>query len=188
MYLSGSATFGLSETTAAISFTGTAPASVTGATLFTLALSNLQASAGGGGFGMSLSGGDLGLAVVQAPKPQSGTDSRTWVAVTGSGLSGSLSLGTALSASVSGVARRDQLRQRLDSGSDAASPLDWTRMCPSTAACTFGATIDPGANIAPAGSVVLPVTAKARALLLSGSLTGPEHLQRDHRVRQFRTQ
>ncbi len=170
--LGGSANFGLSETTAAISFNGMAPANVTGATLFTLALSNLQASAGSGGFGISLSGGDLGLAVLEAPKPQNGTDSRSWVAVTGSGLNGSLSLGSSLSAAASGVAVAINSASGSASNGGVASALDWTKDVSLDGGMTFAATIDPGANISPAGSVSLPITAMRSELLLSGSLTG----------------
>ena len=66
---------------------------LTDATLLTLGLSNIQVAAGGGGFGIGINGGDLGIAVLEAAAPATGTDNRYWLAVVGSGLAGSLNLG-----------------------------------------------------------------------------------------------
>ncbi len=96
--LSISATFAVGESTVDVSVGGM---TLTGATLFTLALSNFQASVVAGGFGISVSGGDVGIAVLDAPMPATGTDdTRYWLAVVGSGLAGTLSLGGVVSASV----------------------------------------------------------------------------------------
>ena len=67
---------------------------LTGAGLTTVALTNVTASAGSGAFGVNLSGAELGIAVLTAPRPAAGTDDRTWIAVTGINLAtASLALG-----------------------------------------------------------------------------------------------
>ena len=71
----------------------TAGSTLDGATLIQVGLSNIQASVVAGGFGLTVTGGDLGLAIITAPTPATGTDSRYWIAVNGSGLAASLTLG-----------------------------------------------------------------------------------------------
>ncbi len=168
--ISGSAYFALSEQTATISFTGMSPASVTGATLLTLAVSNLQASAGSGGFGVSINGGDLGLAVLEAPAPASGTDSRYWLAVTGSDLGGSLSLSSAVSATVTGLSVAINTAGGTSANNVAATAIDWTKDVSLDGGVTFGATVDPGANLSPSPTPSLAITATSDGLTLSGSL------------------
>ena len=159
--IAGSANFALSESTVD---PVVGSATLTGATLLTLALSNLVASAGAGGFGVSITGGNLGIALLEAPKPQSGTDSRFWLAAVGNGLAGSLALGGSVSASVSNLSVAINSAGGQDASNTPASPIDWNTV--------FTPAIDPGAIISPAGSVSLPITAAAGELLLSGSLTG----------------
>ena len=103
-----------------------------------MALSNLQASAGAGGFGVSITGGDLGIAVLEAPTPATGTDDRYWIAVTGSGLAGSLSLGGSITATVSGLAVSIDTAGGTSSVSGAAAAIDWKS--------TFTPNINPGAT------------------------------------------
>ena len=149
--VTGSANFALSELTVSPTVGGSV---LTGATLITVAPSDLRASAGAGGFGVSITGGDIGIALLEA----GGTDTRYWVGVTGSGLAGSLSLGGSITASVTG------LSLAIGSAGNGATAFDW--------ATTFTPNIDPGANIAPTGSVSLPITANPGEFSLSGSLTG----------------
>ncbi len=96
-----------------------------GATLLTLGLSGLTASAGSGGFGVSVGGGSIGVALLEPPAPASGTDSRYWVAVMASGLSGSLSLGSSVSASVQNGAIAINQAGGTDPNGHAATPLNW---------------------------------------------------------------
>ncbi len=169
--IAGSASFALSQTTAAISPTGAAPATVTGATLLTLALSNLQATAGAGGFGLSITGGDLGIAVIEAPKPTTGSDSRYWIAVTGSGLAGSLTLGGAVSATVGNLSVAINQAGGKDANGVASSALDWTKDVSLDGGTTFAATVDPGANLPSPPSPSLAITSTAAGFSLGGSLT-----------------
>ena len=121
--LSISATFAVGESTVDVSVGG---ATLTGATLFTLGLSNVQASAGTGDFGISASGGDLGIAVLDAPAPTTGNnDSRYWLAVVGSGLAGTLDLGGGVSAAVADGAVAINVAGGDDPSGNPAAPLNW---------------------------------------------------------------
>ena len=78
---------------------------LSGATLLALALNNLQAAAGSGGFGVAVTGGasDWRFSKPPAPTQSGATDSRSWVAVTGSNLSANLSLTANITASVANM-------------------------------------------------------------------------------------
>src|SRR5262249_39183221 len=102
-----------------------------------------------GGFGLSITGGSLGLALLEAP-----TGPQYWVAVVGSGLSGSLRFGPQVSAAVS------NLSIVVNQAGGGASALDWSNL---------GVTVDPGALLTP--PISLKVTANAPKLSFSGSLT-----------------
>ena len=119
---------------------------------------------------MTVAGGNLGLAVIEAPRPTSGIDSRYWLAVIANSLSGTLTLGGSVSASVTRADRRDQ-RGRGTNGTNAARPVNWKAAVSTDGGGKLGAIIDPGADITPAGSVTLPITLTGGELLLSGSLT-----------------
>ncbi len=119
--ISGSATVAVGESTVDVSLGGTT--TLTGATLFTLSLSNFQVSAGASGFGISVSGGDLGIAVLQPPAATN--DTRYWLAVVANGLAGSLDLGGAVSASVQNGSVTINLAGGQDPSGNAATPLNW---------------------------------------------------------------
>ncbi len=139
--LVGTANFGLSRSTTNLSFTGAVPASVVGATLIEVALTNLHLSVGTSGFGLTINGGDIGVVAVRAPAPATGTDSRYWVAVDATGLSVSLALGTSFTASVSNIAVQiNQAGGSYVNGATtlAAAPLDWTNDLDLTDSGTFG--------------------------------------------------
>ena len=128
-----------------------APATLTGATLVTLALANLQASAGAGRFGVSVTGGAVGLAVLDAP---SGDGTAQWVAVDAANFSASLSLSANVTAALSGVSVT--INQASGSytpsggSSTAAQPLNWTADLDLTGDNQFGTAADqvnPGANL-----------------------------------------
>ena len=120
--VNASASFALSDSTVNAMAGNT---TLNGATLLTLGLSGLTASAGSGGFGVSVGGGSIGVALLEPPAPASGTDSRYWVAVMASGLSGSLSLGSSVSASVQNGAIAINQAGGTDPNGHAATPLNW---------------------------------------------------------------
>ncbi len=91
-----------------------------------MGLSDLQAGTGTAGFGLTVSGGDIGIAVLEAPTPATGTDTRYWLAVNGSNLAATLSLGGFLTAAVSNVTIEINQAGGTSSASGAAAPLDWT--------------------------------------------------------------
>ena len=145
---------------------------MTGATLLTVALSQLQATGGTGAFGVSITGGDIGIAVLTAPTPSSGTDSRYWLAVTGSGLGGSIDLGGQVTATVAGLAVAINTTGGVGTNGLGSSPLDWTKDISLDGGTTFGATVDPGANLLSPPSPSIAIVATAGGFSLSGSLTG----------------
>src|SRR4029450_10672369 len=55
-------------------------------------LSTLSLSVGLGGVGLSIAGGSLGIATITPKAPASGTDTRSWSAVTGKNLAVTLSI------------------------------------------------------------------------------------------------
>ena len=121
-----SATFAVSDQTVDARVGG---ATLTGATLLTIGLSGVTAATSSGGFGISVGGGSIGLAILEPAVPASGTDSRYWLAVVASGLSGSLSLG-GVSASVQGVSVAINTQGGTDPNNNPAGPLNWTTFSP----------------------------------------------------------
>ncbi len=156
--ITGSANFALSDTTASVTTGGS---TLAGATLITLGLSNLQAGVGAGGFGLTINGGNLGLAVIEAPTPATGTDSRYWIDVVGNGLSASLSLG-GISATATGVTLQLNQAGGQDAGGNPAVALNWQTQ-------VSGPTlpINPGANLSP--PVSLPITDTAPAFSIGAT-------------------
>ena len=148
--ITGSALFGISVFTINVSFSGSGTPDLMNATLLTLALSNLQLSVGAGSFGLAITGGNLGIAAITAPNPSSGaTDDRTWIAVDASGISGSLTLGTAVSASVSNLAIQiNEASGQYTNGQTTtpAAALDWTNDLETPGTTTYGVAINPGAS------------------------------------------
>ncbi len=158
--LGGSATFALSEATVSPTVGG---AALNNAELVTVGLGNLQASAGVGSFGISVSGGNLGLAVLEATPESAGADKRYWVAVTSSGLSGSLNLGGSVTASVQNVAVAINQAGGADASNNAATPLNWST--------TFNPAVDPGTNLPSPPATSLAITATGGGVSVSGTLT-----------------
>ena len=146
---------------------------LTGATLLTVGLSNIQASVGAGGFGISVGSGDLGIAVLEPPVAPSGTDSRYWLAITATNLSGTLTLGANVSASVTGGTVSINQASGTDPNGNPATPLNWTTSLDLNGDGQYGTPADQvnaGANIPPAGSVSLPITGTSGQVLVAGTL------------------
>ena len=171
----GSAAFALSRTTTNVSFTGSGNPSLVGASLVEVAFSGLDLSIGTGGFGLSITGGDIGIAAVTAPTPASGSDSRYWLAVDATGITATLSMGSGFTATVSKLAVQiNQAGGSYVNGATttAATPLDWTKDLDPKENGTYGTSIDPGTLLPPTGSVSLAIPFTGATLGVSGSLTG----------------
>ena len=163
--ITGSAGFDLSESP--IDSAAGAAVSLSGATLITVGLSNLAVNAASNGFGISISGGDLGIAVVEAPTPtESGTtDNRYWIAADGSGFTASLLVGSFASATLTGLSVDINTSggQMVSGGTTTpATALDW--------ATEFSPEIDPGQNLTPAPSTSIAITLTAQEFAVAGSL------------------
>ena len=99
------------------------------------------------GFALEIEDGSLGVAVISAPAPTTpATDTRRWVAVEASGLSGSLGLGSAFTAEASAI---EVLVNRASGAYDAdgvaggeidAAEIDWTSALDLDQDGTFGET------------------------------------------------
>ena len=165
----GSADFGISDISPVTVTPPTGP-QVTDGTLITVGLSNIVASAGTGGFGLSISGGDLGLAIIEPPAPAMGTDSRYWIAVDATGIGASLNLG-GISASVMSLGVQANQFGGTDASGNPTSELNW--MSDITVNGTTY-TVDPGANISPAPPSSLAITYSATSPALSVSATGAQ--------------
>ena len=116
---------------------------LTGAGLTTVALTNVTASAGSGAFGVNLSGAELGIAVLTAPRPAAGTDDRTWIAVDGINLAtASLCFGgvTATVGNLS-LAISQSFGQAVNGpNSTRGPPLDWSADLSLDGGQTYGGT------------------------------------------------
>ena len=110
-----------------------------GATLVTIALSNLNLQVGAGGYGMTLTGGTLGLAAITPGpippvngSPSKATDNRLWLAVDGSIQTAALNLGANInSPSASNVTveiNEASGAYTLNGTSTQATALDWTKL------------------------------------------------------------
>ena len=168
--ITGSANFALSQSTVNVAFNGTGPADLTGATLIQIGLSGLNATAGTGGFGVAVTGGDLGIAVLEPSDP--GVDGRHWVAVYGTGLSASLNLGSSISATLASVSV--QINQAGGTGPDhaPATALNWAADLELSGATTFGGTVNPGSLLPkPPAQPDLTIAFTGPQLAVSGSLT-----------------
>ena len=174
--ITGSANFAISQTTVNAKIGGT---TLTGATLLTVGLSDLQAGTGTAGFGLTVSGGDIGIAVLEAPMPATGTDTRYWLAVDGSNLAATLSLGGFLTAAVSNVTIEINQAGGTSSASGAAAPLDWTADLDLNGDGVFGGpgdTVNPGANLPT--PVSMPITFTGGLLQFSGALPSSTSITR----------
>ena len=168
--LTGSANFALSQSTVNVAFNGTGPADLTGATLIQIGLSGLNATAGTGGFGVAVTGGDLGIAVLEPSDP--GVDGRHWVAVYGTGLSASLNLGSSISATLASVSV--EINQAGGTGPDhaPATALNWAADLEPSGATTFGGTVNPGSLLpSPPVPPDLTIAFTGPQLAVSGALT-----------------
>ena len=138
-FVSGSATFTVSESTINVTVGGV---TLTGATLLTLGLGSLNLNVGSAsGPHFSITGGSLAIAALSAPTPGAGTDTRSWLGVIGAITSASL---------VSGIPdvglTVDDLTLRINEANGAytngstvaAAALDWTTALDLNTNGTFG--------------------------------------------------
>ena len=160
--VTGSANFAIAETKVDVSFSGGPAVDVSNASMLTVALTNLQAS----GLGLQISGGDLGIAVIEPPVVQN----RTTTPASGSprsatALTATLNLGSDVTYHKRQRPAADQRfrRHELDSTSP-RHPIDWATDI-SQSGSTL--TVNPGQNLNPA--VDLKITAPA-----SQQLTNPQ--------------
>ncbi len=171
--LSASASFSLTELTVGVSLDN--GVTLSGASLLTIGLSGIQLAAGASGFGISLTSGDLAIALLEPPVAATGTDSRYWLALAASNLAGTLSLGPDVSASVSGGTVTINQAGGADPNSTRAAPIDWTSSLDLNGDGQYGTPADQlnvVVNLAGGGSVSLPINETAGGLLVAGTLTG----------------
>ena len=99
---------------------------------------------GATGFGLEITGGELGIAAIEAPTPQSGTDSRYWIAVDGMNLAATLAIGSSITATVSSLSIQLNQAGGTSSASGAATPLDWADDLDLAGNGTYGSLVNPG--------------------------------------------
>ena len=112
--VTGSAGFAITKADVAFSVGGGAPET---GTLVTVTLDSLQLAVGFTGFGLAITGGSVKVAALA---PAGGVTTRRWTAVAATGVSGSISVGGAFSATVSG------LQINVNSSSPVAGAVDFT--------------------------------------------------------------
>ncbi|MDX6411750.1 MAG: hypothetical protein QOE91_1266, partial [Gaiellaceae bacterium] len=101
--LTGSAGFAIDTELVNADLDGDGVADLHAASLVTFGLTDLHLTAGVGDYGLAITAGEIRVAALAPAAPTSGTDSRRWLAVQASGLAGTMTLGTLLTASASAV-------------------------------------------------------------------------------------
>ena len=178
--IQGSANFAIQvnqDVSVTIPVTGGTTTTLSGATLFQLGLGHISASVGAGGFGLNVTAGNLGIAVVEPPAPASGTDSRYWIGVDANSLQANLRLG-GVTASVQSLNLDLNQAGGVDPNNVAAIALDW--MQPIKAADGTTITVDPGQDLTPSVSLainysqgpVFSISATAAAVNIFNIITG----------------
>ncbi len=178
--IQGSANFAIQvnqDVSVTIPVTGGTTTTLSGATLFQLGLGHISALVGAGGFGLNVTAGNLGIAVVEPPAPASGTDSRYWIGVDANSLQANLALG-GVTASVQSLNLDLNQAGGVDPNNVAAIALDW--MQPIKAADGTTITVDPGQDLTPSVSLainysqgpVFSIGATAAAVNIFNIITG----------------
>ena len=179
-FITGSASFALTTQTVDVDLDGNGNAAtgeqLNDASLMTIALSNLTLSVGISGVGLTLTGGSVGIAVLSAPVPTTGTDTRSWTAVSANNVGVALDL-PGITATVSNVALRIGRASGLRD-SVAAAPVNWVGadlttnglvdLDPAGAYTAGSGLVNPGATL-PA-PVDLSVKQRGDSLAISGTL------------------
>ena len=171
--ISASAGFAISESTVSPTM------ALANSTLITVGLDNLSATAGAGGFGVSITGGDLGIAVLEPANPAM-AGFQADIAVTGTDLAGALALGNSVSASVSGLAVGVNETEDSSGNWSIANALNWNT--------TFSPAIDPVAEFRPRRLGVAADHLRDGRAVAQWLARKLERLWRDHRLGGFRAQ
>ena len=167
--ITGSANFAFSLSKVDVAFSGSGTPDLTDATLITVGLSNFQASAASGGFGVSITGGNFGIAVIIPPSTYS-DPTQYWTAVDGADIGATVNLSTLVTATVSNITV--QIDQEGDTNSsNTAPPLDWAADISTDGGTTYGATIDPGASLPTPVAMPITFSGTSPSLQFSGALT-----------------
>ncbi|MGZ4363246.1 MAG: hypothetical protein ACXVFF_13510, partial [Gaiellaceae bacterium] len=150
--------------------------------LFTLSLTGLHLNIGTSDFGVSITGGEVDIAALTPAAPTGpATDTRQWVGIQASGLSGSLTLGTVASASVSGLtihvnkASGTLNPDGTGTSNIDASPLSWS-VVDTDEAGSYAATGVSGVSLA-SGDPLLVEGDLTSLSLAGGFVTGSAHFK-----------
>jgi hypothetical protein len=105
-FVTGSANFALTSQTVDVDLDGDGNAStgeqLNDATLMTFALDELNLTLGADGVGLAVTSGALGIAILSAPAPATGTDNRSWVGLSAQNLGITLTIPASAPASSTG--------------------------------------------------------------------------------------
>ena len=145
-FVTGSATFAVTESDVDV----TTPA-LTGASLLVISLTSPTLQIGAGSFGLTLGG--VGSSVTIASLTPATPDGRSWTAVQATGLTGSLTIGTLATATLTGVSI--DLNSASGTG---ATPLDWNGVA--------------GSGITLTGSTAFAVSGTLSDLSIAGFISG----------------
>ncbi len=176
--LTGSAGFAISMTMVDLSLSGstTPDTNLTGATLLTLALSNVNLTVGVSGVGLAITSGNLGIAAIMPP--ESSGDTGSWIAVDATGLAATFNLGSRVTASVSCVNVQINQSSVMDAQMNPVGVVDWTKDVlqqqsgPPITYTTYS--VNPGSLLPGASPTNLAITytaAMGAFTTVSGSLT-----------------
>ena len=179
-FITGGANFALTSQAVDLDLDGDGNAAtgeqLNDATLLTIALSDLTLFVGIDGAGLTVTGGSIGIAVLSAPAPLVGTDTRSWTAVSADDFGVALDL-PGIEATVTSATLRIGRASGLKNGI-AATPVNWVKADGTTnglvdlnsaGAYTAGSDpVDPGEGLIP--PVEMPVTQRGDSLAISGSL------------------
>jgi hypothetical protein len=177
-FITGSAHFAITRQAVDVDVDGDGNAAtgeqLNDAGLLTIALDQLNVTIGGAG-GLSVTSGQLGIAILNAPVAAG--DTRSWTAVTGKDIGVSLSVPGMTATVVGGAvvvnrASGGEGRHARDRGRLGQGDLTTNGLVDFNAAggyTTGSALVDPGANLNPA--VAMPIAIRGKKLAVGGQLT-----------------
>ena len=183
-FVTGAANFAITIQTVDVDLDGDGSAAtgeqLDNAQLITVALDQLNLSIGAAGAGLAVTSGSLGIALLAAPTPASGTDTRSWLSLSASNLGITLAI-PGISATVTNGSVQLNRASGAKDGTTNTTSLNWvtTEGGNQNGLVDFNSAggytpnlstlVDPGAALSP--PVAMPVKTRGDVTAVAGTLT-----------------
>ncbi|MEL7087661.1 MAG: hypothetical protein AAGL98_04350, partial [Planctomycetota bacterium] len=172
-FVTGNADFALTQQVVNVDLTGNGAADLTGASLLTLGLVNLNLTAGAGDIALALTEGTLGIAILAPAAVVGVADTRSFVAVSSRVGNVDLQGVPEVTATFSDLSVDVNRASGLDAGGTAAAPIDWNTAIDLGADGSFSDIVDPAAALPDGVDPVanaMPITLAGEFLAVSGNV------------------